>query len=763
MADIQTETLQALRRLERVMNDLPNSIMAAGTRVPRTATNKEKFKFDNKNPIKDDAEQKRLSKAMEDQTKASKMLFKDFNKVSSDMLIAGGMFDKAVKQMSFKNFEQLPSKLNDVMGSLHGEIKTYEDVIRLQKRSIMSNVNAAEQLYRQFLKLDPGMKGYENAIDSVTKEMEKTGYSMEDFSGYTADAAGTMQKLKNNAEQGAKGLKEVADSSAAAAARGKTFAKVLEFLGGAALVVGQYLMTSATAAMKYGTTAAPIASLLAGMSPENFAKLQKDNIQAARSGFKSLTDFNSSLDQGASKLFAYTGSLEAGARLRAGEINQFQSLGKNIGSVNDFVNVQEKQFVKLNRIVSITGEEFTQLNEQLMNSSVVQAQLYKLGAQQRVAYYEDLQNARQKLVLDGLTIEQAQKVVETFQQIAGESPQNRIKQAAKLQAIGGAIGLAGPDLNRLADLIRSGARTPEAMSEIADIEKRMQPQLQAITANQSATLGTETSFRALVDQVPELLGANNIAAGLGITGKGLNQTQQNAALTTDFLGKIAGPNGEITSGFSQTVVAVGKVQNVMQTVGLDLKNTLIKGFGAIGTLMVGGSILKGIKGSGLLGRLIPGLGGASEAGEAAAGAGTAAGLGTAALTTGAVAAAGAVGYGAGTLINMIPKVFGGQNLSDYIGGWLNDKFGPKVKSSQFNTHEYEATKALTTQIHALTDQMSKLNNKEDPAKAVDKMHKTLKDQHQEDKQMTQEQIDTFKKTHKVIMTKTSRDLLGPSF
>lgn len=762
MADIQLATLNAIQSLDRAIRDLPNTIMAAGTKVPRTATNKEKFKFDSKNPSKDQADQKRLAKAMEDQATASKKLFTDINKISSDMLIAGGMFNKAVDHMSFKTFEQLPSKLNDVIGNLHGEIKSYEDVLRVQRRSLMSNVNAAEQLYQEFMKLDPNVKGYQKAVDTIAKEMDKTGYSLEDFSGYTADAAGTMKKLNENAKEGAKGLKEVADSSASVANRGKALGKIFSFLGGAALEIGQYFLNSAKAAMKYGTVAAPVASLLAGMTPSDFAKLQKDNIQAARSGFKSLTEFNAKVDAGASSLFDYTGSLEAGARLTASNLSTFRTFSNNTSMQNDFVEKQNKIFISMNRTISTTAEEFQQLNEQLLNNNDVQAQLYKLDSQQRIAYFQDLELATKRLQIEGLSQEAAMKVVSTFQQLAGQTPQERLKQAAKLQAIGGAIGLNSPDLNKLADLIRSGARTPEAMQEMADIEGRIQPQLQAITANQSATLGTETSFRALVDQVPELLGANNIAAGLGITGKGLNQTQENSAMTTDFLGKLAGPNGEVMNGFSQTVAGIAKVENVMSTVGIDLKNTISKGFGMIGSLMIGNAALKG------LGRFFPGLGGgAAEGGAIAEGAATAGGLGVAATAIAGAAITGAASYGLTTLItSTIPKALGAkEGLGEWIGGKIADhvfgNFKQPVPPSQ--TGHETGTKALTAQIHALSTEVAKLGKEDAAAKAVDKLHKTVKDQHQEDKTMTQEQIDAYNKTHKVIMSKTTRDILGPSY
>lgn len=59
---------------------------------------------------------------------------------------------------------------------------------------------------------------------------------------------------------------------------------------------------------------------------------------------------------------------------------------------------------------------------------------------------------------------------------------------------------------------------------------------------------------------------------------------------------------------------------------------------------------------------------------------------------------------------------------------------------------------MLDQLDALTIQMAKMNGK-DPAKAVEELHKTIKKQHQENKEMTQEQTDAVKK--KVVQTKSS--------
>ncbi len=156
---------------------------------------------------------------------------------------------------------------------------------------------------------------------------------------------------------------------------------------------------------------------------------------------------------------------------------------------------------------------------------------------------------------------------------------------------------------------------------------------------------------------------------------------------------------------------------------------------------------------------------------------TAAGLGGAALATGGVLAALGGGAIAGMLIDMIPKLFGSkENFSDMIGGVANKIFGPDLKMqttyknynkdsqitdlmAQYNKDLDKGDKVDADALYKKMDELvtaMAIADGRDPAKAIESLHKTIKNQHQENKAMTQEQIDATKGQTDVRLVKSNR-------
>src|SRR5665213_3656446 len=212
---------------------------------------------------------------------------------------------------------------------------------------------------------------------------------------------------------------------------------------------------------------------------------------------------------------------------------------------------------------------------------------------------------------------------------------------------------------------------------------------------------------------------------------------------------------------------------------------VLKGVFGSGLVGIISTVASFIIGKGMLSKMLGGAGKLATLGEGAVGVGGAATVGGVAAAAGTVATLAAVGlasYGITTLLtDTIPKMLGAKKgLGEAIGGKIADWVGPKITDSktpalhkdiivanmakdraalQKGNLDAEQQKATLDALDNLTRELAVMNKK-DPTKAVEELHKTLKQHHQEDKQQTQEQTDAIKKTKAVVMKPSSSTPVG---
>ncbi len=301
--------------------------------------------------------------------------------------------------------------------------------------------------------ISPSEKKKEQAAEQIVKAYKEHRISI-------AEADDKLRELGFTAEEIDKKLEDV----------GAGLEKVIGgFLGvvAAAGATAKPLIGVAQSAARTGTQMETLSAALMGMQPEELNQLQADYRQIIQSSQMTLDEFNETVQRGASDMITYTGSLRDAIRVNAEAMNMAKVLGAN---QEKFMADQQRRFKELNRSLSMTAEQFIEMNQQLMNSQAVQSQLYRVNVRQRAAYMQDLQNTYEKLRLDGLTHESAQKMLETFEAIGAKSPRERLKEAAKLQAVMGAMGMGGVGA-RAGELLRGGLRGEDEKREFADIMK----------------------------------------------------------------------------------------------------------------------------------------------------------------------------------------------------------------------------------------------------------------------------------------------------
>ncbi len=695
---------------------------------------KDGMKMDAKARAEEIMHNKRVQRAVENYEKgvfgatgAMNKLIKNSESLSVATALAGRSFENMVEKFDIEELEagvdgfveHLKQGSSDLAKSIAGQIKGAEDMIAasaLLTDQFIADFEKAKALH------DSGQR--EEAADLMeqyNQEVDILTHSTEDLYEAQKDLSEGMAKTVREMEGGAlQGIERFGKKAMAAAA----------LLG----AVAQPMIQTAKSAAQTGTQMEFLNAALAGMTPEELNQLQAENKQAMRASNMSFDEFNEKIRQGTVGLITYTGSLRDANRINAASMDIATTLGAN---QQHFMEQQAELFKKLNRGLSMSAEQFMEMNKQLMSSSSVQAQLYKINLKQRGAYMQDLQNTYTKLRTDGLMHEQAMRMLETFEQIGAKSPKERLKEAAKLQAVMGAMGM-GQEGARAGELLRGGLRNEGDKAEFSEIIKNanismgqqmgqsFQSELMSSAMIQAAGLqeylGPESKFAELnTQQGKQMDDLVNIESKLGGERNEhlANILAANDALVAAINGPILMTLGAIAAGVAASGLmkggmgkfgrGTGKFGRSMGAVGRQFQSAGgFKGEGALGKALGGaGKVLGKIP---LIGGLFAGgLAGASKYSELA-GSGltegqrrtqaTATGVGAGVGTAGGAVGGALAGAAIGSVVPVIGTAIGGvlgAALGAFGGEWLGTKAGESVGEMLSETNATLGQQATTTE------------------------------------------------------------------
>lgn len=615
---------------------------------------------------------------------------------------AGKYFEGFLTKFSSKQLDkEIPEKLTNLLSDsiksgLIEPLRSFEDVMRLNKRMQTDTIDEYVRLQTELEQLGEQTTANAGSFKTLNERILQTGWDTDSFRTALNACDGDVNKLKQSFGGVASKMAGQAVASDQATIATNKLAAAFNVFKGIALTVGSVYLNSARAAAQYATTfssplLATAKAAAAGLNPEELAKAQHEQWQALHSSNISMDEFQDKLVKGSWNLLQFTGSLSDGARLTSSFIGNFRTLSDNTSRQNDFMDQQASLFKDLNRTFSVTTEQFSDLNTQLMNNGGVQASLYKLDKDRRVVLFQSLQGEYQQLRAYGLLDDQAKKVVSTLAEMTGGTAVSRIQKAAQLRATGGIAGLSGGESEELFRLQSFGARNPGDQARLAQLMTRAQRGVagQYQQSSRTGNLGQEAALDALFNQggIAQEFGPNSSLAALATSqGRQISKSQQAQLASTSYLGGNVGDQ-------AITTAALG-IQDVMRTTAGDIVKAIwgaAAAYGA-GKLLTGGvgKVLGagrlGGGAGGWLGRILGTGAGAAEG----AGAGAAAGLGGMGLlgSSAAVLGAGALGYGAGTAINSIPKLWGGNGIGESIGGAVFDWTHPNAATSQVSHINY---------------------------------------------------------------------------
>jgi hypothetical protein len=315
-----------------------------------------------------------------------------------------------------------------------------------------------------------------------------------------------------------------------------------------------------------------------------------------------------------------------------------------------------QQFNYLHRMTGMTAEAYRGLFTQISSNSDVRQRLQALDKEQRRRALQGIMLRIKENVAMGMTVEQATRAAEALAGIAGKGPKERFKQAAQLQMITGALGIAGGA--QAAEALRLGDRASEEQKGI--LQGVLKEVANARAESRTGDLGMEFAIDRMIQGLPEAGKDSPFVTTLtsalrpdGEIAKGIQTTAEQGGLMNTTLTTIA--------------VSVAAIQNILSSSAF---GTALAALGGAAAMAGRGAIASGAKG--LWGWLTGG-------GGAAAAAGGGKGL----LARGA-AMAGRAGVAGGALYGTYQAgqaaLTGRSDVHDALtskswGMWISDKIG----------------------------------------------------------------------------------------
>jgi hypothetical protein len=763
MADTSADAMLAL---QNSLNKLTEQIRNMPTNERRQTPNVEKQRKDTEDPKVKREQDRRTEKALQDLNKNLKDSYKSQATYGTDLKLTSKVFENAVKSANSKMYDQIPAKITALTKGIGLEFKTKSDIDKALNKYSLENINAAKELKEQFDTLTVGTKQY----DAVLNKISKRGFTD------VSELSQSHQELIGTGTTLGKAVNSVSKELVTSTSRLGTFSSAVTWGKIQLLALGGVLVNTIAINQKYNTNLLSSLEGMAalGMSGEAYGKLQADNMQAIHASAESMQDLNESMQDfthdlvsGSWGLLGFTGSLEAGARLQASLMAQSRKITASGVSEEAYKQTSLKTFKEMNSVFGTTAEQFQALNEQVTNTSAAQENLYRVTAAQRGQVAAGMVQNVEYLQTQGLLQEQAKGLVDMFQEMNAQSPKNRRKQAAEIAAVGGAIGL-GPQAQELAELIRRGARTHEEQHRQVELEAQIQAKAQAKYAATAPGGAAETVLYELTNRagLGGVFAQKGAAAGLG--------TQQGLAIDQKKANElIATKQDETNSKFD-------KVEQILTGVNGILQNMF--GGGIIKTFTAMWVIGKGLN---LFGNFLKGGSKVATIAEGTVGAEGAVAAGAVATTL----AAGGMITTLATAAFSLWDAYHGKDASNWIsklddqylglGGKITDELSKRLgpnepamqtfrnysKDPQVQAKIAEMDKdrkegktkeadALQQLINIMVKKMA-VDDKRNPDKAVDSLHKTIIKQHEENKQMTQDQTDAVKDSKKAArLTKT---------
>lgn len=362
------------------------------------------------------------------------------------------------------------------------------------------------------------------------------------------------------------------------------------------------------------------------------------------------------LDGSIDRFTIMTGSFADGLKLAADTAKSFAEKGIRPTAVS--MEMYQNDLVALRRQTGLSVEQAHQLYNSVAGDVESIDILRSARADEREAILRSQRALIQQSIAAGMSAEQAKEAAKMLNKMVAAKPLERLKQAAKVRALSGAMGLAGGE--EAAQAITAGKRaTPEQQRMLQEFSNRA---ANAMDAAAGQGLGTEIFATTLLDKLD------------------LDQYYGKSSQFSTTLGdSLKNANGDLSQKFIDASKS-GQAEMIKNVLGIYEQVKLVvsgqhwlgpiaAGVAAIAAIMLKGQILTGA--GRLVGNAASRIGLGGRAAGAASAAATTAGAGGAAAAGGATQTASRFA-GIGSKVAAVGKVAGALGGLIDAGVGIND-------------------------------------------------------------------------------------------
>jgi len=558
-------------------------------------------------------EGKKLADEMKKRTTSEEKLAKKTDKYASNSQKAfdamanalkgpePSMFDKMADNLA--GVKELPDHFKAAMtanapglDNFIGELKNMEDVAGAQ--ATLHNLQNVAPVFEQFATGGSTIEEATAHIDALGFTFKQTDEIMSAFQNLQTDnngrvvansrnlavASGTLKGFDKVTDVAADTLRDYTDSVESATERqhritqaGGKLKNVFASLTGA----GAMLLGTLQQSAKFGAQLDIVGANLRGLQMGEWAETLAQSRQSVLALSGGLNEFESIVSAGAAvSLTAFTGDLGESTKGLAEMVQTSRLLGDaNVDSAG-FVSEQASTFKRLHNTLAMTIQDFSQLNKELVNDTDIRGIMMRMSGQERTAKFKQLQQDYEYYRSQGLLHEQATALAKTMDRMAGKDPRERMKEAARMNAVMTAMGMSTKDAGRAQELIVKGGRRSKGEStELAELTAATNKLVQS---KKGESFEGEIFASALVDRagIGDRLGSTDdliLAEGA----KADKNVKAQMAQQNSLANKILGPVGMIQTFLSPT----GPIGAAILATAAILGTTILAGLGTIATAL----------------------------------------------------------------------------------------------------------------------------------------------------------------------------------
>lgn len=366
-----------------------------------------------------------------------------------------------------------------------------------------------------------------------------------------------------------------------------------------------------------GVMSRDVNSLLHGVDPAAVQEAQQKDART-RAAF-GRQNFDKSIMDGIGQLVGVTYDRAEALKMKSSTISTLSRSGIDADTAN--MTAASKglvdNFIKLQYLTGLTGEQMAMLNQEVAADTDYRQGLMTLSRQERAASVAGITQMFQEQALRNISIEQSKQMLKTQLALSeATSPKTRIKNAAKLRALGGAVGI---DMSEASDLVlASGNKELQKKRYLAQgmSEKEADAKV-ARAGSQREKFGTMAE-KSLNDNgaqglmMESLLGATGTKDWALSAGQTLNEAGKMSKEAADKMMEAAIKMGDVNPFTNMVDFIGGGLKTIIGTAVAAIAGGLLLRFGGRAALPALGN---------LAGRVAPGLAGRLGIGAAAGAAG----------------------------------------------------------------------------------------------------------------------------------------------